>query len=144
MDEVRQVVGEEGAAGAAVLRIARDLHVGIEEEAVDDQLPASLEEVEKAELAVRPLEAVLLLDPDHGQPAALSRERVPRTGELLLLDEQRLAFGVPLLLGHDSGWDGHRSSPRWARADGGRTAAIRDSATATAGRERCFAPVSGR
>ena len=93
---------------------------GIEEEAVDDQLSTPVEEVEEADLGLGPLEAVGLLDPDHGQAAALGGNRVARTGEFLLLDEQRLAFGVPLLFGHDSGRDGHRSSPHRARTDGGR------------------------
>ena len=42
---MRDLVGEEGAADAAALGPAGD--AGLEEEAVDDQLPAPFEQVEQ-------------------------------------------------------------------------------------------------
>ena len=52
MGEVGDLVGEEGAAAAAALRPA--VHPGLEEEAVDDQLAAPVEEVEQARRPVGP------------------------------------------------------------------------------------------
>jgi hypothetical protein len=67
-----QIVGEHGATRAALLGIRGDVHSRVQEEAVDDQLPAAVEEIEEVALAVGALEAVVLIDRDHGQPAALS------------------------------------------------------------------------
>ena len=67
--EVADVVDEHGAAPAARLRPARD--PGLEEEAVDDQLPTPVEQVEQAHPADRAFELVVLLDQDHRQPPAL-------------------------------------------------------------------------
>jgi hypothetical protein len=53
--------------------------------------------------AVRAVEDVVLLDLDHGQVAALGVERIPLPGQFLLLDEQLLAGGQPLLPGSDPG-----------------------------------------
>ena len=63
MCQVADVVDEHGATSAACFGPARDS--GLEEEAVDDQLPAPVEQVEQANLAVRTLEDVVFLDPDH-------------------------------------------------------------------------------
>jgi hypothetical protein len=67
MCEVRDLVGQERAAAAAVLRPA--LHAGLVEEPVDDQLTAAVEQVEQAHRPVRALEPVVLLDghPGHGR-----------------------------------------------------------------------------
>src|SRR5215216_2555194 len=65
-----------------------------------DELAAPLEEVEQAGLAVRTLEDVLLLDPDHRQPAPFGVQRVPLPGEFLLLGQQFLAGSEPLVSGH--------------------------------------------
>jgi len=67
----------------------------------DDELPAPLEQVEQASLAVRTLEDVLLLDPDHRQPAALGVQLVLPPGELLLPGQQLLAGSKPLVSRHD-------------------------------------------
>ena len=80
--------GHHRAAAAAPLRPAADAR--LEEVAVDDQLAAALEQVEKADRAVRPLEAVVLL---HGHPrhaAALGGQRVAGAGVRLLLGEHLL------------------------------------------------------
>ena len=80
--------GHHRAAAAAPLRPAADAR--LEEVAVDDQLAAALEQVEEADRAVRPLEAVVLL---HGHPrhaAALGGQRVAGAGVRLLLDEHLL------------------------------------------------------
>ncbi len=91
----RDLVGHERAAAAAALGPAG--HAGLEEEAVDDQLTAPLEQVEQAHRAVRALEGVVLLHGHPRHPAALGGQRVAGAGQLLLLDQQLLAGGVPLL-----------------------------------------------
>jgi hypothetical protein len=73
---------------------------------VEEQLPASLEEIEQRRLALRPVEDVLLLDVHARQPAALGRERVPRAGGFLLLDEKHVPYCLPLRL-RDNRWKMH-------------------------------------
>jgi hypothetical protein len=68
---------------------------------IDDQLSASVEQFEQARLVLGTLEDVVLLDPDHRQPAALGGKCVSRPGGLLLLDKQLLASSLPLVSGHD-------------------------------------------
>src|SRR5215211_2142932 len=94
---VGDLVRDEGAAHArplgvrvATLRVRVGGDLRPVEGAVDDQLTAALE-------------AVLLLDRHPRHPAALGRERVTGSGVLLLLDEQFLAGGLPLLGGDDGG-----------------------------------------
>ena len=68
-------------------------HAGLEEEAVQDQLAAPLEQVEQARGAVRALEPVVLVDRHPRHPPALG-ERVAGTRQLLLLHQQLLAGGL--------------------------------------------------
>jgi hypothetical protein len=56
MREMGDLVSAERAAAAGVLGPAKN--TGFEEGAVDDQLPAALEQVEQAELSFRSLERV--------------------------------------------------------------------------------------
>lgn len=70
-------------------------------EVVDDELMATLEQVQQARLAVRTLEDIILLDQDHWQSAALGVQRITTTGEFLLLGEQLLARSEPLGSRHD-------------------------------------------
>src|ERR671911_382818 len=107
---VGDLVRDEGAAHArplgvriATLRVRVGGDLRPVEGAVDDQLTAALEQVGKRGRPVRALEAVLLLDRHPRHPAALGRERVTGSGVLLLLDEQFLAGGLPLLGGDDGG-----------------------------------------
>ena len=102
--EVGDLVGHERAAAAAALGPAVD--AGLEEEAVDDQLAATLEQVEQARRPVRALEAVVLLDRHPRHPAAFGGERVAGAGQLLLLDQHLLAGGLPLLR-RDDRWHLH-------------------------------------
>jgi hypothetical protein len=105
MRRVRYLVGNERAPNAGTVRVRAALSeggdVGRVEGAVDDQLAAALEEVEKACRPVRPLEAVVLL---HGQPRhtpTLGRQGVARPSELLLLHQHSLPGLLPLLRGDD-------------------------------------------
>src|SRR5262249_44710949 len=66
-----------------------------------DQLPATLKQVEKAHRALRAVEAVLLLHRHPRHPAALGGQRIAGAGQLLLLDQQLLAGGIPLLRRYD-------------------------------------------
>jgi hypothetical protein len=87
MREVADLVaGDQGAAAAASLRPA--CHPGLEEEAVDDQLPAALEEVEQARRAVRSFDAVVLLHGHARHPAPLGGQRIAGAHQRLLLHQQ--------------------------------------------------------
>src|SRR5262249_52647314 len=103
---VRDLVGEERAAHAGTFRVGAAPRwvrsdVWRVEGAVDDQLPATLEQVEKAHRTVRAVEAVLLLHRHPWHPAAPGGQRIAGAGHLLLLDQQLLAGGIPLLRRHD-------------------------------------------
>ena len=101
MRHVRDLVGHHRAAEARMVGPA--VHTGFEEGAVDDQLTAALEQVEQAHRAVGPVELVLLLHGEPRHPPAFGGQRVAGAGQLLLLDEQLLARGVPLLCATRSG-----------------------------------------
>src|SRR6476660_1559805 len=90
-----EVVGHERAARAALLPV-RTKH-----EVVDDELTVAAEEVREADLPVRCVEHVVLLDADPRQLAALASEFVALPRELLLLRQVSAAPLDPLLLGHD-------------------------------------------
>src|SRR5262245_18522194 len=91
------LVDEHGAA------VAASLLVGAEHEVVEEELAPALEQIEPARLAAGTLEDVVLLDPHHRQPAALRRQRIERARQLLLLDEQLVARGLPLRRRYDLG-----------------------------------------
>src|SRR5260370_1307474 len=61
MSQVGNLIGTQRAASAGVLGPAE--HPGLEECAIDDQLPASLEQVEQANLTLGPADLVILLHP---------------------------------------------------------------------------------
>ena len=95
MREVRDLIGAERAAAAGVIGPAE--HAGLEEGAIDDQLPAALEQIQKARLAVGSDEAIGLLDRHPRRPPPLGGERVMGAHHGFLLDEQALARSVPIL-----------------------------------------------
>jgi hypothetical protein len=99
--DVGDLVGDERAASAAALRPAAD--AGLEEEPIDDQLAAAGEEVEQACRPVWSLEPVVLLDRHPRHPAPFGGERVASAGQLLLLDQELVAGGLPLLGRYDGG-----------------------------------------
>ena len=101
MGQVGDLIGAQGAAAAGVLGPAE--HPGLEEGAIDDQLPAALEQVEQAYLALGSVELVLLLHGHPRHPPAFGGQRVTGAGQGLLLHEQLLARSLPLLLRHDRG-----------------------------------------
>ena len=68
---------------------------------VDEQLWATVEELREGPGPVGGLEAVLLLDRHPRKLPALLRQFVATAGELLLLREQLVAGGLPLLLRSD-------------------------------------------
>jgi hypothetical protein len=73
------------------------LHAGFEEGAVDDQLTATLEQVEQARFALGSVELVLFLNSQPRHPPTLGRQRVTGAGQLFLLHEQLLKRSLPLL-----------------------------------------------
>ena len=95
-------VGGGGAARAALVPVRA------EHEVVHHQLRPALEQVEQADRPVRALERVRLVHPDHRQPAAVGVDPVAGPGQLLLLRQQFLAGGEPLLARHHLGQVAHR------------------------------------
>jgi hypothetical protein len=105
--EMADLVGHERAAAAAALGPAVDAR--LEEEPVDDELAAALEEVEETRRAVRALERVVLLHGHPRHPATLGGEGIAGAGQPFLLHEQRLTRGGPLLRRHGR-WGLHRGA----------------------------------
>jgi hypothetical protein len=68
---------------------------------VDEQLSAAVEELHQRPRALVGLEAVLLLERDPGQLAALACELVAHPGVFLLALEQLLASRLPFLTAAD-------------------------------------------
>src|SRR4029077_5539021 len=101
MGEVRDLISTEGAAAARVVGPAE--HSRLEEGAIDDQLPAALEQVEQANLALGSLELVLPLHSRPGHSSTLGCQRITRAGEGLLLHQELLPRSFPFLRRHD-GW----------------------------------------
>jgi hypothetical protein len=100
VDDVRvEVVGPERAA------LAAGVPARIEHEVVDDELAAAGEELRQRASSVRPLEDVLLLDALPRQVTSLAPQLVPQPRELLLLREQLLPLGQPLVVLHHAHHD---------------------------------------
>jgi hypothetical protein len=76
-------------------------HSRLEEGAIDDQLPAALEQVEQANLALGALEFVRLLDGHPRHPPAFGGQRITLASQGFLLHEELLSRGLPLLPRHD-------------------------------------------
>src|SRR5918996_6057061 len=95
------LVRDHRAADAGMLGPPVD--AALEEGAVDDELGAAVEEVDQAELAVRPFELVFLLHRQPRLPPTLRGQRIPGAHQLRLLHERALARSLPLLCRHDRG-----------------------------------------
>src|SRR3546814_11715308 len=89
------VVGLEGAAGAALLP------AGAEHEVLHEELAAPGEEIAQRNRPLGPLEDVVLLDLHPGQRAALLQQLVALARERLLGFQLRLARRQPDLAGYD-------------------------------------------
>jgi hypothetical protein len=99
MGQMADLIGTQGAAAAGVLRPAE--HPGLEEGAIEDQLPAILEQLEQANLAVGPLEFVRLLDRHPRHPPTFSGHGVAGSRQGLFLHEHLLARSFPIVRRHD-------------------------------------------
>ena len=99
MGQVRDLIGAQGATAARVLGPAE--YPGLEEGAIDDQLPAVLEQVEQANLALGTFELVLLLHHHPRHPSTLGGQCVTGAGQLLLFQEELLPCSLPLPFRHD-------------------------------------------
>src|SRR6266481_7029114 len=105
MGPVGDLVGAQRAASAGVLGPAE--YPWLEEGAINNQLPATLEQVEQAYLPVRPVELVVLLHHHPRHPSAFGGQRITRVGQGLLFHKKLLPRSLPLLLRHDR-WFVHR------------------------------------
>jgi hypothetical protein len=88
---------------------------------VHHQLRSAVEQVEQADCTVRPFERVRPVDADHRQPAPVGVHSVARPGQFLLLGQQLLTGGQPLLPRHHLGQVLHRRhirSPLGSGLDG--------------------------
>src|SRR5215469_16492992 len=96
MRKVAHLIGAQRAAAACVLGPTE--HAGLEEGAIDDQLPAAFKKIKQANLTLRTLELVLLLHSHPRHPSALGGQSVTGAGERLLFHEELLPCAIPLLL----------------------------------------------
>ena len=96
MGEMRYLVSAQRAASARMIRPSK--YARLEEGTVEDQLRTTLEQVEQAHFALRPLELVLLLHSHPRHPTALCGHRVTGPGQFFFLHQQFLARRLPLLL----------------------------------------------
>src|SRR5262249_35517369 len=98
MRQMTDLTAAQGAAAASVLRPPEP--PGLEEGAIDDQLPATLEQVEQANHTLGPVELILLLHRHPRYPSTFGGQRITGAGEGLLLHEELLSRSLPLLLRH--------------------------------------------
>jgi hypothetical protein len=93
--DIGHVIDLEGAAYALVLR-ARRHH-----EVFDVKLTASLKQLGQSEFSVRPIEQVILLDPDPWQSQALGRDKIAVARQSLLVLEEFGPRIEPFLSGNN-------------------------------------------
>ena len=93
MSQVGDLVGAQGAAAAGMLGPAE--HPGLEEGAIDDELPAALEHVEQANFALWSVEFVRLLHRHPRHPPAFGGQRVAGARMGLFLHQNLLACSLP-------------------------------------------------
>jgi hypothetical protein len=98
---MRNLIRAQRAAAAGMIRPAE--HAGLEEGAVDDQLPAALEQIDQVYFAIGPVELVLLLHRHPRHAPALGSHGVTGVHHGLLLHEKLLPRSLPLLLRYDRG-----------------------------------------
>src|ERR1700726_3746961 len=102
MGQVTDAVRQERAGRAALILAGEARRRATPHEVIDDELAAPVEQVEQARRTIRPGEDVVLLDLDHRQGAATGVERVFRPAGFLLLGQQVLTCGQPLISWYDS------------------------------------------
>src|SRR6266849_5064251 len=90
------LVGNQRAAWAAGVGPA--LSRRCKHEVIDDELAASLEQIEQSDFALRALEDIVLFDLDHRLPAPFGRQRIALTRGSLFFCEQLLMSSLPLFL----------------------------------------------
>ncbi len=101
-ESARHLVRSRGTARAPVVPLR------VEHEVADDELAATVEEVEQGRSSVRTFEAVVLLDFLHRQSTSICGELVAFVREGLLLDEERFPSSQELFGRRDIG-KGHAS-----------------------------------
>src|SRR5260370_16477708 len=93
MSQVGTLIGTHRAASAGVLGPAE--HPGLEECAIDDQLPASLEQVEQANLTLGPAELVILLHQHPWHTPAFDGQRITGADETFILKQEQFPHTPP-------------------------------------------------
>src|SRR6202042_3014251 len=93
----------------------------VEHNVVNDQLMAFAEEFSQRDGSLRPVEDVLLVNPDHGQQPSLGVERVATAGQFLLGRQQTEPGLEPL-----PAWDPVRKSHRYLGDVGSRASSESD------------------
>jgi len=73
---------------SGLMSLGKRVHAGIEEEAVEQQLAARVEQVDQAHPTVRPFEDVVLVDLEHRQPPSLRGQRIAGSGLFLRFCQQ--------------------------------------------------------
>src|SRR5262249_13594333 len=95
------LIGAQRTAAARMIGPAE--HPGLEERAINDQLPPALEQVEQADLTPRPVELILLLHQHPRHPSTLGSQRITGASQGLLLHQELLPRSLPLLSRHNRG-----------------------------------------
>jgi hypothetical protein len=93
--EIADIVDQVRAVTATFVPIR------IEHDVVDNQLPASFEEIEQTDLPTLSLEGVRLGNFDHREFSALFIDLLPLFGGLFFLSKELLALDHPLVSRHD-------------------------------------------
>jgi hypothetical protein len=90
MREVADLINKERTSRATRCRPSLDARG--EHEVGNDELAASFKQIEQAHLAVRSLEHIVLVDPDHRQPATFSGKRVSCTSGCFFFSQRAWPF----------------------------------------------------
>src|ERR671925_73884 len=86
---MRRMSDRVGEHGTAATRAPRPVfHVRSVEEPINDDLPASLEEIQQGDLTLRPDKAVVSIDLRHRQSPALGNQAITRLHMRLFLLEK--------------------------------------------------------
>src|SRR5262249_60831727 len=95
MSGVSNLIGYHGAADACMFRPTDD--AGLEKCAIDDQLTATIEQIEQARCSLGSVELVILFHGHPRHPPSLRGQRITSPAQLLLFHEKLLPRSLPFL-----------------------------------------------